>query len=395
MRSHAPLWLSVALATVVLLAPIAAYAALVNINTADLTTLETLPGIGASKGQAIIDYRTQHGPFAAIADIQNVSGIGPATYANLQALITVSDSSGSSGSSGMTATSTTTAATSTSSSSSASTYTPPPSTLSLDIAGAPTALLEVPSTFTATAKMRNGAVDLSALITWSFGDGSGGEGTVVSKVYEHPGTYLVVARARDGDATAQADLTVTTASATLALPSVSNEGITIANTGSVRLDLSGWRLFAGTGSFRLPEGTMLLPGGSVLFPYTITSLPVSFDTWLAYPNNIVAVRYTPPAPPAEAVAQPPAPNASSPLVQTVVSALTSPSAPAHDPQAIAAPNAQTAAALGALMPEGLASSTPVEPASAHSPLLSGLLHSRWALGAIGVFALLGGAVMIL
>jgi len=50
--------------------------AAVNINTADLKTLESLPGIGASKAQAIIDYRTEHGNFKSIDDLKNVKGIG-------------------------------------------------------------------------------------------------------------------------------------------------------------------------------------------------------------------------------------------------------------------------------------------------------------------------------
>ncbi|MEW6518569.1 MAG: ComEA family DNA-binding protein [Thermodesulfobacteriota bacterium] len=48
----------------------------VNINTADLQTLESLPGIGASKAQAIIDYRTEHGNFKSIDELKNVKGIG-------------------------------------------------------------------------------------------------------------------------------------------------------------------------------------------------------------------------------------------------------------------------------------------------------------------------------
>ena len=61
----------------------------VNINTASLETLMTLPGIGEVKAQAIIDYRMEHGPFSAPEEIQNVHGIGPATYENLKDLITI------------------------------------------------------------------------------------------------------------------------------------------------------------------------------------------------------------------------------------------------------------------------------------------------------------------
>jgi competence protein ComEA len=62
---------------------------LMNINTATLSDLETLPGIGPTTAQKIIDYRTQHGPFSSITDIMNVAGIGPATFDRLQGLITV------------------------------------------------------------------------------------------------------------------------------------------------------------------------------------------------------------------------------------------------------------------------------------------------------------------
>ena len=52
---------------------------LVNINTATLTELQTLPGIGAIKAQAIIDFRTTHGNFTSIDQLDNVPGIGPVT----------------------------------------------------------------------------------------------------------------------------------------------------------------------------------------------------------------------------------------------------------------------------------------------------------------------------
>jgi comEA protein len=77
------------LLVLIIFLPAVAYAALININTADATLLDTLPGIGPSKAAAIIDYRTQQGPFVVITDIQNVSGIGSTTFANIQTLITV------------------------------------------------------------------------------------------------------------------------------------------------------------------------------------------------------------------------------------------------------------------------------------------------------------------
>lgn len=52
----------------------------VNINTADLATLETLSGVGPATAQKIIDYRNAHGKFKSIEEIKKVSGIGDKTY---------------------------------------------------------------------------------------------------------------------------------------------------------------------------------------------------------------------------------------------------------------------------------------------------------------------------
>jgi len=63
--------------------------ALVNINTADETTLETLNGVGPSLATAIIQYRTEHGPFTSVDQLDDVSGIGPATLEKLRPQVTV------------------------------------------------------------------------------------------------------------------------------------------------------------------------------------------------------------------------------------------------------------------------------------------------------------------
>ncbi|MEF3245536.1 MAG: ComEA family DNA-binding protein [Caldisericaceae bacterium] len=60
----------------------------ININTASKTELMELPGIGETKAQAIIDFRTKNGPFKNPHDIVNVSGIGEKTYENIKDLIT-------------------------------------------------------------------------------------------------------------------------------------------------------------------------------------------------------------------------------------------------------------------------------------------------------------------
>lgn len=60
----------------------------ININTATLDELITLDGIGTTKAEAIINYRTEHGSFTNIEDLKNVSGIGESTYEKIKEHIT-------------------------------------------------------------------------------------------------------------------------------------------------------------------------------------------------------------------------------------------------------------------------------------------------------------------
>jgi competence protein ComEA len=62
---------------------------LIDINTATADQLASLPGIGPTTAQRIVDYRTENGPFARIEDLLNVPGIGPATFDNIRDLITL------------------------------------------------------------------------------------------------------------------------------------------------------------------------------------------------------------------------------------------------------------------------------------------------------------------
>ena len=63
----------------------------VNLNTADEATLCTLPGIGASRAQSIIAYRTKNGAFKRTEDVMKVSGIKEAAFEKIKDLITVSN----------------------------------------------------------------------------------------------------------------------------------------------------------------------------------------------------------------------------------------------------------------------------------------------------------------
>ncbi|HYZ12445.1 MAG TPA: ComEA family DNA-binding protein [Actinomycetota bacterium] len=62
---------------------------LVNVNSATNAELETLPGIGEVIAQAIVDHRTENGPFTSVDQLVDVSGIGDATLENIRELVTV------------------------------------------------------------------------------------------------------------------------------------------------------------------------------------------------------------------------------------------------------------------------------------------------------------------
>jgi len=61
----------------------------VNINTADSEELQTLPGIGEARAQAIIAYRTEHGSFLYIEELLEISGIGKGIFDGIKDYIYV------------------------------------------------------------------------------------------------------------------------------------------------------------------------------------------------------------------------------------------------------------------------------------------------------------------
>jgi len=61
---------------------------LLDLNSATAAQLDALPGVGPVLAQHIIDWRTAHGGFTSVSQLQNVSGIGDSKFADLKALVT-------------------------------------------------------------------------------------------------------------------------------------------------------------------------------------------------------------------------------------------------------------------------------------------------------------------
>ena len=61
----------------------------INLNTASVQDLTSLPGIGKAKAEAIVKYREANGPFKSLEDLAKVKGIGPKMLAKLKDAITV------------------------------------------------------------------------------------------------------------------------------------------------------------------------------------------------------------------------------------------------------------------------------------------------------------------
>ncbi|MBI2410253.1 helix-hairpin-helix domain-containing protein [Candidatus Kaiserbacteria bacterium] len=356
----------------------------ININTADAALLDTLPGIGPAYAARIVEYRAAHGPFARTEDIQNVSGIGPSTYAEIAPFITVASASVSQDA----ASSTPSEAASGAASEAA--Y-EPPAALTVKISGAREATMGAPLFLSARAATKNGVADYAAQITWSFGDGSAAVGREVEKTYRYAGTYLVVAEAVDGLAKARDELAVVVKPAAARIVAATSEGIMVANDSSERLDLSGWQLRADLNAFRLPNGTVILPRASILFPSAVTHLVAVSSVMLLYPDGAIAERW-PGTAPGAAVAPAPAMQltASSSGYESVqaVEPITSVTSEVHDQAVAPAVPTYAVGTAGAAY-------APAPVLKADVAMIPSFLRSPWFLGFLGVVALAGGAFIFL
>ena len=365
--------------------------ALVNINTADITTLKTLPDIGDVIAQRIIDYRTGNGPFVRIEDIQNVKGIGPIVYKEIAPLITVGDTETPDVDTDKTASSTpptssdiaSTTITVTPSSGGPPEYIPIP-TLHIVTVGNHIVSTGADTTFSATVYDDKGRKRDDTLISWSFGDGMQRTGARVLHRYYDPGEYVVVIHASTPDGgEAIAENIVMAKDASIQIASVSDRGIALTNNSSRTLDLSFWRLSMGGKEFKIPVDTHLLAGRTILFASQIIQLPITPTASLLYPSGEVAATY-PETKGAPSRVQPSSPVTSYQKVQKVEPIISKANAPINE-EAVDAPTVVTElAAAGAALPAEGAQTGAVS-----------IFRSPWTLGLLGIIVLAGAAFILL
>lgn len=159
----------------------------------------------------------------------------------------------------------------------------PVAQLYIDTGGARTVSTHAHTTYRATVYDSDSRLRHHPYITWAFGDGAKGIGREVAHKYEAPGEYLVVVRAQDGYSHGTESFTVLVDDAQVSVAGVTDRGVLLQNANARIVDLSRWVLASGKKIYRLPEGTALLPGRTVLFPASVTGLATT-SVELRYPD---------------------------------------------------------------------------------------------------------------
>ncbi|MBI4093747.1 helix-hairpin-helix domain-containing protein [Candidatus Kaiserbacteria bacterium] len=277
----------------------------ININTADSVLLDTLPGIGPSKAQAIIDYRTQNGSFSTIEEIQNVSGIGPATYEDIKNHITVEGGNSTAPAPSPVPPPTpmpnSTSPSPQSSSSSASAF-------SVDGGGDRVVVALADAHFAARASSGKSALE-NVGFSWNFGDGSIAQGTSVIHRFEYPGRYAVVLTGSRDGSSATDSFAVTAEEARISLRALSDGSVEIENLAARDTDLSRWMILSQGQRFTFPENSLVLARQTMHISPNTMHFFASESTVLEFPSGAVAFRASsagsaiPPAPSTEQLSE--------------------------------------------------------------------------------------------
>ena len=291
--------------TVVLSCPGVALA-LVNINTASLSELDTLPGVGPATAQKIVDTR----PFSSTSDIQNVQGIGgpgSKTYDGLIDLITVSrgtsvtsevedDDDAAEVTKQISATA-----------DKDETAHEPVSGLTLTAPG----VGYVGQLLKFDIEPKGGTQSRLVRYSWNFGDGEVSDEKSPTHQYSYPGTYVLVAESYFQKETKIIRKELTILPLDIAIKPLAGGGVELVNNGSHEIDLSGMAI-SGTADFVFPKHTILLAGKSMVLR-AVGGISVSLKDELGKPLIIER----PKAPTTAVVAKESSSFAPAPMIRNV------------------------------------------------------------------------------
>lgn len=273
--------------------------ALVNINTADAAELDTLPEIGPTIAQRIIDYRIANGPYTAIEDVKNVKGIGDATFDKFKHLITVGsvpppeeeeeDTPDTTEGEAEPA-ATTTPPAQTAQTPVSSYVAPPVPKIFADAGDDRTVIVGADTAFSGRAYDREQADVEPVRFSWNFGDGTGAEGASVLHHFDYPGRYAVTLSIAEERTSVTDRIIVVAEPAKLGFSAEPDGSVSIINRAGRDLDLSRWIVRNHAREFILPEHTTILAGATMRISQKTLGVFSSQESTLAYPNGVVAFR---------------------------------------------------------------------------------------------------------